>query len=574
MNQAKIIRGLLIGLIFVHITCILVLSGVPPVSRDALTHHLAVPKLYIQSGKMVELPEIGFSYYPPNLDLLYLIALYYGNDIIPKYIHFGFALLTAWLIFGYLRERLDSRYALTGVLLFLSLPVIIKLSITVYVDLGLMFFCFAALLMLFKWCESGFNLRYLIYSGVLCGLALGTKYNGLLALFIMTLITAFIYVRSTSTAKAHQVGSLKYAAVFMLVSLLVFSPWMIRNYLWTGNPIYPLYNTWIKSSAAAVFGKQPASRIETAAAGPAAKKSAGRQSGIQQPSTPWNHLSIRRILYGESWLQIALIPIRIFFQGQDDNPKYFDGKLNPFLFILPFFGFYQLRRESVGITLEKKVWLAFSLLFILIAFLRYSIRIRYIAPVIPPLIILSMFGLRGLIVMLKDRLPQNRPYLITVFVILVVAAAIGLNAAYLTHQFKVVDPLSYISGRVGRDEYITRFRPAYPVIKYANQNLVDNARLLGLFMGNRRYYTERPMILSEDVFKKVVSGAASPQMITRRLTKRGITHLLIRYDLFNQWVNAEFDLPQRELLSTYFEHNLRLLISRGGYGLYEIAPFR
>jgi hypothetical protein len=362
----------------------------------------------------------------------------------------------------------------------------------------------------------------------------------------------------------------------MLVSLVVFSPWMIRNYLWTGNPIYPLYKKWFKPAATAVSStsKQNASVTMPAAPGPAAKKPSGSQTGAQKRSAPWNHLTIRRILYGESWLQIALIPIRIFFQGQDDNPQYFDGKLNPFLFILPFFGFFQPGRKSVGITLEMKMFLAFSLLFILIAFLRYSIRIRYIAPVIPALVVLSMFGLRGLIVMLQDRLPQDRHRVIPVCATLIVAAAIGLNTAYIIHQFKVVKPFGYISGRVGRDEYITRFRPAYPVIQYANANLAENARILGLFLGNRRYYSERPMILNENIFKKIVAGASSPKMLARKLTKRGFTHLFIRYDLFNQWVNANFDQQHRKLLSAYFEHDVRLLISRGGYGLYEIVPIR
>lgn len=405
-------------------------------------------------------------------------------------------------------------------------------------------------------------------------LALGTKYNALLVLFIMTLITAFIYIKSTPAGNASQVGALKYASAFILVSLLVFSPWMIRNYLWTGNPIFPLYKKWFKPAAAAVTNKQNSSLIKPAAAGSAAKKPAGSQDGVQKRSAPWNHLTIRRILYRESWLQIALIPVRIFFQGQDDNPKYFDGKLNPFLFILPFFGFYQHRRVSVGITLEKKVFLAFILLFIPIAFLRYSIRIRYIAPMIPPLVILSMFGLQGLVAMMKDRLAEDRHRAIPICATLIVAAAISLNAAYVTHQFKVVEPFGYISGRVGRDEYITRFRPAYPVIQYANANLADNARILGLFLGNRRYYSERPMILNENVFKKIVAGASSPKMIARKLTKRHFTHLIIRYDLFGQWVNANFDQPQRELLSAYLDRGVRLLTSRGGYGLYEIDPIR
>ena len=54
-----------------------------------------------------------------NLDLLYIIPLYFGNDIVPKYIHFVFALLTAGLIFNYLKIRINTVYALAGALFFL-----------------------------------------------------------------------------------------------------------------------------------------------------------------------------------------------------------------------------------------------------------------------------------------------------------------------------------------------------------------------------------------------------------------------------------------------------------------------
>jgi len=48
--------------------------------------------------------------------------------------------MTAVLIFNYLKNRINRLYALLGAVLFLSTPIIVKLSITVYVDLGLVFF--------------------------------------------------------------------------------------------------------------------------------------------------------------------------------------------------------------------------------------------------------------------------------------------------------------------------------------------------------------------------------------------------------------------------------------------------
>jgi hypothetical protein len=85
-------KVILLGLIFVLIAAVLVLSCVPPVSKDELVHHLAVPKLYLKHGGMYEIPFMEFSYYPMNVDLLYLLPLSFGNDIVPKFIHFGFAL--------------------------------------------------------------------------------------------------------------------------------------------------------------------------------------------------------------------------------------------------------------------------------------------------------------------------------------------------------------------------------------------------------------------------------------------------------------------------------------------------
>ena len=65
------INIMLASFLLAVIVAIVLLGAVPPVSRDALTHHLAVPKLYLSHGGIYEIPSIAFSYYPMNLDLLY-----------------------------------------------------------------------------------------------------------------------------------------------------------------------------------------------------------------------------------------------------------------------------------------------------------------------------------------------------------------------------------------------------------------------------------------------------------------------------------------------------------------------
>ncbi len=304
------------------------------------------------------------------MDLLYLIPLYFGNDIIPKFIHFGFALLTAWLIYRYLKRRTGLSYALFGVVFFLSIPLIIKLSITAYIDLGIIFFSTAALLFLMEWADSDFKMKFLVVAAVFCGLGLGTKYNGLITLFLLTLFVPFLYARAGVGRKP---GLLKPAAqgfIFLLISLIVFSPWMVRNYQWTKNPIYPLYNHWFNARADAIYQGTPEEE----------EKRGGRSL-----------FSYREVVYGERGWEIGLLPLRIFFQGKDGDPQYFDGRLNPLLLLLPLLAFYRSKQDSVNVRREKKTLLAFSLLFFAFAFFSTDLRMRYIAPIIPPLTILAVY---------------------------------------------------------------------------------------------------------------------------------------------------------------------------------------
>ena len=546
----------MIGCLAALVIANILLAWVPPVSRDALTHHLAIPKLYLQNGGMFEIPYISFSYYPMNLDLLYMVPLYFGNDILPKLIHFAFALLTAWVVYGYLRRRLNRTYAFTGALLFLSTPVIIKLSITVYVDLGLIYFTTAAMLTLFRWIESGFELKYIIISAIFCGLALGTKYNGLVALCLFTLAIPVLVIRSSGGRANYQAKSLGWAALYLFVALLVFSPWMIRNYQWTGNPIFPLYKKVFKS-----LGDSPP---EVMVAG------SENEPAVEHKVSHWNHFMIRRHIYGESWLEIALLPVRIFFQGQDDTPKYFDGRLNPFLLLLALPAFAGIRRDPAHVRLEKYFMVVFVVLFIFISFLQAVIRIRYIAPIVPPLAILAMFGLTNLVTYVQGR---ERPVVRTAGLVLasvLIVVMFGMNGIYLISQFKKVAPFDYISGKVSRSEYIARHRPEYPVVAFANRTLGDDVKILGMFMGNRRYYCDRKLIFGETMMANAFLNARSVEDIRSLVRKKGFTHLIINYELYHKWAKG-FIHGEGQIIDQFFTRNTSLLNSNGKYGLYSFT---
>ncbi|MBW2614747.1 MAG: glycosyltransferase family 39 protein, partial [Deltaproteobacteria bacterium] len=518
--------------------------------RDALTYHLAVPKLYLKYGAMYEIPTSALSYNPMNLELLYMIPLSLGNDIIPKFIHFSFAILTAWLIFSYLRRRTGPVYGLFGAVFFLSIPVAVKLSITAYVDLGLVFFTTASLLLLLRWMENGFRMRTLIFSAVFCGLALGTKYNGLVTFFLLIFFVPFAYSRYNQEKRSVFLKSSQKGLVFFFIAILIFSPWMIRNYKWKNNPIYPLYDNRFN----------PPKELVTKATA---------RDGIKKQSH--GLFTYRKVIYHEKWWQIALLPVRVFFQGKDGNPQYFDGKMNPSLLFLPILAFYRKREGPKDVRDEKRILLAFSVLFFGFAFFSSVLRMRYIAPIIPPLVILSVFGIRNIIEKVQEFNAPGVRRAGFCLIFLTLAFFLSLNMHYIITQFRYVAPFSYLKGELSRDEYIDKYVPEYPVIRYINEKLPRNAKILFIFLGKRGYYCDKKYRLDSGLFFEIMKRSDSPEQVLSELKNMGITHLLIRYDIFKKWKKDNFSDNELYLLDQFMVKYSKMLFIKRGFGVSRLG---
>jgi hypothetical protein len=265
-----------------------------------------------------------------------------------------------------------------------------------------------------------------------------------------------------------------------------------------------------------------------------------------------------------------MIPVRIFFEGQDNLPQYFDGKLNPFLFFLPFFAVFNFKKNTPTIKAEKKILTAFVVLFLFLAFLKADMRIRYIAPIIPPLVILAMYGLHQAITITAEHFSAPVRRIIAVGILATTAFMLGMNGAYIWDQFNYVDPMSYLSGRVNRETYIERYRPEYPAIKYVNKNLASSSKILALFLGKRLYYSDREIIFGDSYFRNTVNKAEISESILKELRQQKITHLLIRYDMFNTWSNRQLNKGTKKILGNFFKNHTHPLFSRAGYGLYQL----
>ncbi|MFQ5586126.1 MAG: ArnT family glycosyltransferase [Thermodesulfobacteriota bacterium] len=498
----------------------------PPTGRDALIVHLALPKLFLQAGKIFEVPFMSFSYMPMNTDLLYLIPMAFGSDTAPKLVHFSFAVLTGLLLSSYLSGRVGRGYGLLGFFIYLTTPIVVNLSTMAYIDLSLAFYSTLALIALLRWREEEYAARWLIYSAVATGLALGAKYSALVVLFIMCVSAVYLYSRGTG----DQGGAVKRGLLYLAVALLVFSPWLIKNIALTGNPLYPLAQGLFQARL-------------------------GGGEGFHISALP--PLLMRKLLYGEDIWYILLIPLRIFWEGQDGSHRYFDGLMNPFYLIFIPLAFFGGRRRELGMLAF------FSCFFFLIALFTVDIVTRYLLPIIPVIIIFTVIGFSNLMGMRRVR------YLALLFM----TGLFVFNGWYIVNLYQRYRPMGYISGSETREEYLTRRLPDYAAIQFGNAHLPDDARVMLIFAGERGYYWEREYFYGSrggGYFIRAVRRSADERGLKGWFKEMGATHLFMRDDLLIRFAGDNLDRKGLTVFERFYRGELRRLYMQNSYSLYEI----
>lgn len=556
INRIQTLHYLFITILCIAIFLLLlveiILNLTPPIARDALIHHLAIPKLWLENGGFYEIKWADFSYFPMNVDLLYIIPLYFNKDIIANFIHMSFGIGTALLIYHYLKNRISRIAGLLGILVFLSTPIVVRLSTQAYVDLGLTFFTTASILSFIRYRDSDFKeFKWLFFSSVAMGLALGTKYNALIALIFLSLAIVFVYSRDTK----KQWKALGNGVIFFLVSLLVFSPWLIKNIILTGNPLYPLYKNIFNATGTTT-------EIIT--------------RSIVSADANVGFFQMREMLYGENFWETLLIPLLIFFQGQDNSSRYFDGVLNPILIILSPFA---LMNKSFH--RDKLFFISFTIFFILTVFFleqkAFSMEamVRYILPVIPLLSILTVMGLINIWEWVMNFSIPSRNVL-AAFLIAIFIVMMSKNISYIKNYYQNINPVNYISGTESRDEFITRHISSYPAIKYINANTPKNARVRLIFLAGRGYYLDR--IYSEGASYGIgdVSGLAANSDTDRSfqayLHSLNCTYLLVRTELYLKCLQDNFTKETIDRLFQQMNKNTEMIYSANGYAVYWLVP--
>ena len=157
-----------------------------------------------------------------------------------------------------------------------------------------------------------------------------------------------------------------------------------------------------------------------------------------------------------------------------------------------------------------------------------------------------------------------------VIVLILFILCLTLNVSYIINLFGKVDPLSYISGRISRDQYVSKYIPEYPALKFINENLALDSKILCIDLGRRGYYCDRKYFFDEGFLSSIISKGQDKEEILSGFQKKGITHILVFYPIFDKWVKNNYSKDKQELVKAFFRDCTVSAFYKNGVGLHVL----
>jgi hypothetical protein len=205
----------------------------PPLEWDALVYHLLLPRVYLSEGRIGDVPWLLRSGLPQNGEMLYTWAMAWGGAEAATALGWVLSVIALAGLLGWLSRVLDARAAWVGIGALLIGQSVWQGMAWGYVDWLVMLYGIGTLIVLHAWCQHH-DPNWLSLAGVMVGLGLGVKYTaGVLGVGALVVILI----------QARRNGQSVLAALmrFGLPAVIVVLPWLLKNFILTGNPFYPLF---------------------------------------------------------------------------------------------------------------------------------------------------------------------------------------------------------------------------------------------------------------------------------------------------------------------------------------------
>ena len=507
------------GLVYVGLTLLVNLT--PETFYDSMVYHLAVPEYWLSHHGLSDFPTNFFSNYPYGAETYFLSGLVFQGTESAKMLHAVALGICALLAGGWARELGGPRSGYLTLGLVLTLPHFAINTWTTQVEgflaLAVVLFIYA----LNRWAGSQ-TPQWAFAAGLFAGLAVVVKYNG--AIVIVAALAVLIFQKNVRKGEDIWKPAFLFAAAFLFTA----GPWVLKNWIYTGNPAFPYFTSLFQGRHLPLKGYE---RLLT--------EQQGRMT--------------------DHWWDWLILPWKMIISNPDSYS--FAGPIA--LAFLPLLFLFKLKHP----TLRFLVWVS------LLVFLA-SVAVTHILRFMLPDFVL-LYILLGAVLASGDRPAWGKG-----------AAWIAGFSAILCFGY-MADMVHYyydfagiFSGRQTRDQYLTdsqKLTSYYEMAQWLSAHLPEDKRLL--IVGDARgLYYKQPFltntVFDDQTLAKIAREETTAQGIADRLREMGVDYLVVN-GLEGIRVSKDYDhydltTAQWKNLDEFIQRGTQLIYSQNLQAVYGI----
>ena len=497
---------------------LIIVDYLAPASRyDDLKYHLSLPRRYAESHRVYPFSTTFHSYWPGNLEMLITDVMMLGTDSGGRGVSLLILLSLAAVVAGLTHQIFPKFPGIVPAILLFTIPTIFSQVQVSSTDLAGSFWMLGAIALLIVWLHN-LEQKFCMFAGAFMGFALGAKYNFMYEIAVATLVVivyGLIFQRPFLTKR-----NVKAVLLMALIAILVGSPWYIRNWIMTGNPVYPFYYS--------IFG------------------GTNWSEGLDEEFMVWLKIDYRRPALSE-------IPSSLL----KNNGFYI-------FYLLPL-SLIACRRRKQILVLSLGLLMFFAWYYLSTYQLRFGITWQ---------VLLTMAIAYGL-------LETTRYWKGTHYIIMLILC--GFIVQPLPRYYKSEKPrMKVVLGDQSAEEYLSnmsRLRYTYPLIDYANKNLPDGTILATFWYNAGHYQSRHEYFMLNPLVSGVVDHTAikSPEEYARAVINTGATHLIYSPAMARLFVfSLKSQSGRYDQLHSWHEyfirHHTRFIRQNRYTYLYEIVP--
>ena len=228
-----------------------------PHPYDVMVYHLQVAREWYETGRMIALPHNVYSHFPVAVEMHFLLAMHlrggpWAAMYLAQFVSLMFMVLSIVSLVGVARQMTGAKAGgVIAGLLAATVPWMTMLGAVAYVEGA--FLLYTVLTVGWVWKGIGLadedeqaakgTLVAMGLAGMMAGLACGTKYTGVPAVLLAVPAAGCAAVMIAKIVRPGRV-EMRRAMLGCVVAgacgLAVFSPWLARNYRWSGNAVFPM----------------------------------------------------------------------------------------------------------------------------------------------------------------------------------------------------------------------------------------------------------------------------------------------------------------------------------------------